>query len=132
MSRRKPDFLKLISATARPDRQAPPSPCLPLCDGLPPAPAWLTDLHARSEWQRLGQVLQANKLLNAGNIGALAQLCALHGCLIAAWQTTSPPSAAMLSAYRKALADLTVGVAIAAPSKKPNRFLDNQLLRHRP
>jgi hypothetical protein len=125
-ARRIPPHLKLLTGTARPDREPPPLPPLPPVDSLAPPP-WLRDLHALEEWRRLAPALTANKLLHAGNYGIFAQMCALHGHLVAAWTGGSPPSAAMIGQYRKALSELTAGVRAlaAAPAVRNNRFQNN-------
>ena len=126
MTARKPDRLKLLAGTARPDRTSPGAPALPLLDAVPSAPAWLVNLDALREWHRLAPVLVANRLLHAGNLGVFGQYCALHGHLIAAWQSDLTPTAAMLSAYRALSVALGLaGMALSAPAdSKPNRFAE--------
>ena len=124
MTARKSDTLKLLAGTARPDRAAPGTAALPPIDGAPSPPTWLTDLTAVREWHRLAGTLSACKLLNAGNVGLLAQLCALHAKLIATWNEGLTPTAALLSAYRGLSHDLGLtSMSLHAPTDKPNRFL---------
>jgi len=124
MTARKPDSLKLVTGTFRPDRAAP-GPALPALDAVPERPSWLTDVNAVKEWQRLVTVMAANKLLNAGNVGLLAQLCALHGLLVKIWAAGNVPTAALIASYRGlsgCLGLLSMSMP-ASPGAKPNRFL---------
>ena len=63
-ARRKPDHLKLFTGTFRPSRAAPEHIELPLVEGVPEPPSWLTDQLAVDEWFRLARILTANKLLS--------------------------------------------------------------------
>jgi hypothetical protein len=68
---------------------------------VPTPPAWLTDLEARRYWGDLAPILTVNKLLTAGNLGLLAQLCALHGKLVAIGSNREmQPNAALLSQFK--------------------------------
>ena len=125
MTARKPDFLKMLSGTARPDRAAPNAAALPPIEAVPTAPAWLSDPVAVSEFNRLAPMLTSCKLLNAGNVGLLTQMCAVHGWLAKAWASGQPPTAAMISSYRSLHVALGLThMSVPAPASKPNRFLN--------
>ena len=126
MTGRKPDALKLLAGTARRDRAATNVPALPPVTAVPTPPAWLADLTAVREWHRLAGTLAACKLLTEGNVGTLAQLCALHAKLVSTWNEGLTPKAALISAYRGLSHDLGLtGMATAAPASntESNRFL---------
>jgi hypothetical protein len=136
MTRRKSDHLKLLCGTARRDRTAPEGPALPVLTEVPQPPGWLQNIEAQREWRRLASVMTANKLLTAGNISLLGQLCGLHGQLAQAWSTGVTPTAALIASYRSlsvalGLASMNISmpaapgsVAPAAPPGKPNRFAE--------
>lgn len=127
MSARKPTTLKLLAGTGRPDRAAPAMPALPVLDTVPSPPAWMANTVAISEWLRLAPVLVANRLLHHGNIGLLGQLCALHAHLIQAWASDTPPTAALISAFRGLAGDLGLSsMALPSPAGKMNRFSNNR------
>lgn len=126
MTARKPDHLKVITGTARPDRALPPKPALPALEGVPPAPDWLPNAFAANEWRRLAPVLVANRLLHDGNVNVFGQLCALHGRLVQMWAAGTIPTAALLSAYRAlSVAMGLTHMTLPAPAGKPNRFILN-------
>lgn len=122
MTARKPDALKLIAGTARPDRSAP-GVALPLLDSAPPRPCWLKDSEAVSEWDRLIKVMMANRLLNHGNVSVLAQYCALHGNLARMWRNGRQPVAALIGAHRSLASSLgLLSLAAPEPVRTANRF----------
>lgn len=126
MTARRPPVLKLLAGTSRPDRAAPEGSALPALDGVPPAPGWMKNPHARREWRRLAPVLTANKLLTAGNLGIFVQLCALQGKLVETWAAGETPTAALVNAYRLLCNELGLsGMALPAHVNKPNRFSNN-------
>ena len=102
---RKPEHLKMAAGTSRPDRPPLPSVELPIIDALPPAPDWLPNAHSVKEWERLGPVLVANKLLTDGGLSAFGMLCALHGKLVQLWSAGESPTGHMLAQYRNLIND---------------------------
>lgn len=125
MTARKQPRLKLLAGTSRRDRESPDRPALPPVYDVPRAPHWLSkDLVATREWNRLAAVLVANKLLTVGNLGALGQLCALHGHLTRAWSDGVTPSGSMMAAYRALCVELGLFAMRLPPpvTDKPNRF----------
>lgn len=127
MSARKAPHLKLLSGTSRPDRVLPAGVSLPPLDVSPEPPDWLPNAHAVREWNRLLPVMMANRLLNAGNVGLFAQMCALHGHLVTAWATGEAPTAAMISTHRATCAALgLLGMTLPEPAAKPNVFSNNR------
>lgn len=126
MTARRPDYLKLLANTARPDRVAAATPALPPIDAVPIPPAWLTNVQAVREWHRLAPVMVACKLLNAGNLQTLVQVCALHGRLVEMWTGGETPTAALIMAFRKLSNDLGLtSFPTPTPPSKPNRFSVN-------
>jgi len=93
----------------------------------------LTNLDAVREWNRLAPVLTANRLLHEGNIGLLAQLCAVHGRLVKIWSGEGSANAALVVAYRmlsNSLGMLGWDMPQSArpdnrQSKQANRFASN-------
>lgn len=97
---KKPDHLKLIAGTSRPDRAESGGVELPLIDEVPPAPDWLPNAHAVKEWHRLAPILIANRLLPEAGLSALATLCALHGKIVQLYAAGECPTASMIGQYR--------------------------------
>jgi hypothetical protein len=96
-----PAHLKLLRGTLmRPPPQDASTPALPVLDVEPSPPPWLKDAEALREWKRLAPVLTANRLLHEGNIGLLAQLCAVHGRLVKIWSSEGSANAALVMTYR--------------------------------
>ena len=125
-----PPRLKLLRGTAHvADRVAAleSTPPLPALDAVPTPPHWLKNLNARAEWDRLAPVLTANRLLHAGNIGLLAQLCAVHGHLVDIWTNGLKANAALVATYRMLSNSLGL-LNWDVPTAKPgNRFTRNIL-----
>jgi len=98
--RRKPDHLKLLHGTFRPSRAAQAHVELPLVNGTPEPPEWLTNPHAIGEWRRLAPILAANRLLTEASLGPFALLCSIHGALVQASAAGTAPHASLLAQYR--------------------------------
>jgi hypothetical protein len=97
---RKPDHLKLVAGTSRPDRIEPTADFrAPELTECPEAPAWLKNEHAIAEWKVLAPIFIANGLLTAANTSALGQLCALHGKLVQLWSAGETPTGHLMSQY---------------------------------
>lgn len=96
---RRPSNLKLISGTARTDREVPELVNLPLVADTPPAPDWLPNAHAVKEWDRLVKMLVANKLLAEADLGPLGHLCALHGKIVQLWTAGETPTGHLLAQF---------------------------------
>ena len=112
---RKPDNLKLLHGTWRPDRAAQEHLELPLVEGIPQPPAWLIDQLAVDEWFRLAQILTANRLLTEAALGPLAILCAIHAAIAHATSAGVMPKAALIATYRALAGDF--GLTLAAQQK---------------
>lgn len=100
-----PLHLKLIKGTVcardrRPSPNAQITPGLPPINAIPAPPAWMQNKAALAEWGRLAPVLVANRLLTDGNLGLLAQLCAVHGNLVGIWKSGMKANAALVASYR--------------------------------
>lgn len=130
--RRKPTALKVIAGTTRPDRAPLADPIiLPLVADAPPAPDWLPNAHAVKEWDRLAAILHVNGILTVPALGALGQLCALHGALVQAWAAGLAPTAALMAQHRALSGDFGLTPAMQAKVRAPsgpaprNRFHTN-------
>jgi hypothetical protein len=118
--------LKLLRGTHRGEAgEAAEGPALPAVDAAPPPPAWLREPEALREWHRLAPLLVANRLLHAGNVGLLAQACAVHGRLARTWQEGGTPPAALVAAYRMLCNSLGM-LGWQAPGSAQNRFADHR------
>lgn len=104
-ARRKPDHLKLLTGTFRPDRAAPTGANLPPLTETPPPPDWLPNAHAVREWKRLVPFLIGARLLTETALSALGHLCALHGKLVQLWSAGETPTGHLVSQYRLLAAD---------------------------
>lgn len=75
MGRKRTDpKLKVISGTARPDREVPDSPEYDLIEDFPDAPIHLT-VDGAEMWNNLGPQLVNNKILQVVDLYPLEQLC---------------------------------------------------------
>jgi phage terminase small subunit len=102
---RKPDKLKALAGTDQACRALLDAIELPLADELPPPPEWLKNPHSRAEWERLGSILFANKLLTEAGLSSFAQLCALHGAVVQLYDAGMTPHASMISQLRGLMND---------------------------
>jgi phage terminase small subunit len=102
---RKPKQQKELQGTDQACRDLLDSLELPLADELPPPPDWLKNEHARAEWERLGKILFANKLLTEAGLSAFGQLCALHGSLVQLYAAGMTPHASMIATLRGLIND---------------------------
>jgi hypothetical protein len=110
-ARRKPDDMKLLHGTWRPDRAAPDHVQLPLVEGMPLPPAWLTNVYGLEEWQRLVPILVANRLLTHASLATFAHFCALHGALVQLTIAGTVPQASLLAQYRALANDFALTYA---------------------
>lgn len=128
---KKPSHLKVLAGTDRKDRAADAFVDFAVIDVLPEAPLWLPNAHAVIEFNRLAQVLLANKLLTDGAITMLAHLAALHGNIVAMHAAAVPPTASMLATYRQLCNDFGLSpvaqgkVSPTAEGTKKNKFANN-------
>ena len=102
---KKPNHLKVISGTNRKDREAESVIEHPLVENVPVAPDWLSNIHAKKEWDRLSPILHANKLLTQAGLMAFGHMCSLHGKLVQLWAAGESPSGHLLSQYRNLIND---------------------------
>jgi hypothetical protein len=127
---RKPAHLKIISGTARKDREAPPPVKLATLDAVPDPPEWLNE-RAANEWRRVAPILVANKLLTEAGLGPLAMLCAVTGALARTWAAGEAPKSSLIEAHRGLVGDFGLTPAGAArirhshEGQQPNRFARN-------
>jgi P27 family predicted phage terminase small subunit len=73
MSARKPERLKLVEGTSRPDRKAPEPP-RSKSSAAPKAPGWL-DNYGRAKWVQLVPELASRRLLTGDALSLLELLC---------------------------------------------------------
>ena len=97
---KKPASLKLISGTARKDREPAAVIDLPIIADAPGAPDWLINAHAVNEWDRLARILTANRLLTEGGLSALGMLCNLHGEIARQTSVGMMPPAHLFAQHR--------------------------------
>lgn len=128
---RKPASLKAVAGTSRPDREVVPAVELPVLSECPPAPDWLGNAHAVTEWNRLAPLLVANGLLTEGGLSALGHLCTLHGKLVQLYAAGESPTGHMVAQYRNltndfGLTPVAQGKVKAVGGGQPaNRFAAN-------
>src|SRR5689334_9259657 len=117
---RKPNHLKAIAGTERPDREpeAPPIE-LPLVEGVPPAPLWLSNAHATAEWNRLAPILHGVGLLTEGGLTTLGVLCSLFGKICQLYAAGESPTGHMVAQYRALANDFGL-TPVAQGKVRPN------------
>jgi hypothetical protein len=131
MPAKKAASLKAVSGTARKDRETIPFAEYETIDYVPPAPDWMPNHHAVTEWNRLAPFLAKYKLLTEGGLAALGMLCSLHGKCVQLFQAGECPNASMIGAYRNLINDFGLtpvaqGKVKAMPSEeKGNKFASN-------
>lgn len=96
---RRPNHLKSIAGTARPDR-AVAEVDLPIVGAVPSPPDWLPNAHAIKEWNHLAPILFKNRLLTTGGLAALGMLCSLHGKIVQLYAAGEAPTASMAGTLR--------------------------------
>lgn len=74
MSAKKPERLKVVQGTARPDRQAPQPPRSNAGAEVPEPPEWLDD-HGTAKWRELIPDLANRQLLTGTALSLLELLC---------------------------------------------------------
>jgi hypothetical protein len=132
MSRIVPIHQKQLAGTDRPDRSIsiPEIEDQPI-EEIPPPPLWLPNAHAVNEWLRLAPILIKDKLLTAGSLSALGQMCALHGKIVQLYAAGESPGASMLGTLRTMHNDFGLtpmsqgkvrGGVPVEPTKPKNRF----------
>jgi hypothetical protein len=77
----------------------------PIMEHAPPPPDWLTNFHAKQEWNRLAPIIARQKLLTEAGLNALGNLCALHGALVGEWTAGRTPLASLIAQYRNMVND---------------------------
>jgi len=127
---RKPDHLKAISGTARPDRVEKNVLLFPASVDVPDCPTWLK-ASAAKEWHRIARILAESGVLTEASYGSLAQMCCLYGRLVDIWTAGGEPDNSLISQYRSYANDFGLTPAaqskVKAPKKedKPNAFSTN-------
>lgn len=127
---KKPTVLKLLSGTARKDRDNGEAVTLPCLDSIPDPPSWLPNAEAVNEWHRLCAVLTAVGLLSEAALSPLAVLCSLHGRITRAFAAGECPSGHLISQYRLLLGDF--GLTPASRAKvgaRPTKREENPFAR---
>lgn len=116
---RKPEKMKALLGTDQACRALLDALELPLADELPPPPDWLKNPHAQAEWERLGKILFANRLLTEAGMSAFAQLCAVHGAVVQQFEAGLTPHASMITQLRGLQNDFGL-TPVAQGKVKPN------------
>jgi phage terminase small subunit len=128
---RKPEELKVVQGTFRPDRANPERPALPKLEELPEAPEWL-GVNGIVAYYEYGPMLIAYGVLNIGDILPFQQMCALHDQLIASYSAGRMPSAGCLSQFRQLCVEFGMTPASRSkvranvPEKPANKFTANR------
>jgi hypothetical protein len=128
---KKPASLKAVAGTERKDRENIPLVEYETIDYVPPAPDWLPNHHAVTEWNRLAPFLARYKLLTEGGLAALGMLCSLHGKCVQLFQAGECPNASMVGAYRNLINDFGLTpvaqgkVKSVQPEETGNKFKNN-------
>lgn len=97
---RRPTVLKLLSGTARRDREPVVAVELPPVTAIPEPPDWLPNAHAVKEWHRLAPIMVVNRLVTEADLSSLGHLCAVHGKLVQLWSAGEAPSGHLVAQYR--------------------------------
>jgi len=92
-TRPKPAHLKMLEGN--PGKRRIPNEPRPVCEKVPKAPTFITDL-ARQEWDRIAPQLYAMGLLTDLDVGPLAAYCQAYGRYVAAELAISEAAAADL------------------------------------
>lgn len=127
--RRTPDHIKVMKGTAQKCRMDGNTAVDgELVTGYPEPPEWLDGLHAIEEWHRITPLLVAIKVLTEKDLTYLGHYCNIHGGLIDAAGSRTPPSASMYNALDKYAGKLGMTpadrakVSAAAEAKPSNPF----------
>ena len=96
---RKPQGLKVISGTQRPDREPAQLEQVEVLETVPAPPDWLPNAHAKKEWERLAAILVDHRLLAAADLPAFAHLCAVHGKMVQLWSAGEAPTGHMVAQF---------------------------------
>ena len=123
--------MKALSGTERADRKLDHTVEFPAPElGESEPPNWLTNPDAVAEWDRLYPLLEASRILTAGDLTMLAHLCRLHGSIVqkARAGVDVPSSAEAQNRTNYAEFGLTPSsrtrVPAAPPVKKKNKFAE--------
>jgi phage terminase small subunit len=98
---RRPEHLKALTGTARPDRAIGGAVVAAPMNAPPEPPSWLKDAAALEEWHRLAPRLIACRLLTDSMTTTLAHLCAAHGAIVAIYERNEEPRAALIAQYAR-------------------------------
>lgn len=112
-NKRKPNRLKVLQGTDRPDRMHP-EPDVPEASDFSP-PDWLNGTDATELWAHLTGMLGGVKVLSEGDLTALGHLCNLHGRCVRLWRAGESPTAAELTQLRLLFSEF--GLTPASRSK---------------
>src|SRR5215469_12135827 len=122
----KPDHLKIIDGTFRPDRSHPA--VVAQLSGDAVMPRWLKG-RAASIWREKLAVYRRRGQSVAGCEAALAQYCALEAAMIESYRQKQRPTASDVNTYRTLAREFydtpasQIAKATGAPTPKANPFL---------
>ncbi|MBH2010059.1 MAG: hypothetical protein I8H71_10200 [Xanthomonadaceae bacterium] len=125
----KPHALKVLTGSRRISKTGPAVSFTPLTEA-PPAPEWLLNDEARTEWRRLVPILVATRLINPALVSVLGHVCCLHGSIARTLAAGAMPKPALVAQYRLLLNDFGLTPAardkVATPrADAANRFARN-------
>ena len=117
----KPDHLKALAGTARPDRARPANVAADAITETPAAPDWLPNCHAVREWDRLAAMLTSNRVLTELDLGTLGHLCAVHGKLVQLWAAGETPTGHLIAQYNSLAGAFGLTPVMRAKVPTPNK-----------
>lgn len=126
----KPQYLKAISGTERPDRIETEVLQFPAMQDVPIPPKWL-DADAARFWYDTSRILVDSGALTESSLGMFAMLCSLHSVIIKDFEKGFVPETKVLAQYRAysndfGLSPLSKGkVRPAEKPKEKNPFATN-------
>ena len=97
-NRRKPNHLKVLEGTDRPDRMFD-EPELPTAEPED-APDWLSGPEAVKEWDRIVELLLPVRTLSEGDLTMLGHLCNHHASIVKKWRLGASPTGTELTQLR--------------------------------
>jgi phage terminase small subunit len=109
MSARKAPDLKVVCGSRKPEPETTDEPSAEdVLAELPPAPDYLPNDEAKSEWKRTGRLLIERGWLTEMRLSALGLFCAMHGKLTQVLHAGDLPKAHLLQQYRQMQRDLGI------------------------
>ena len=131
--RQTPDHMKLMKGTDQACRMSGNAAVEgQVVEGYPEAPDWLSSPHAIDEWHRVTPLLVGVKVLTEKDLSYLGHYCNIHGELIDAAGSRTPPTASMYNALDKFAGKMGMTpadrakVSAASEAKPSNPFTEHR------